>query len=561
MLAGVALGVARHLGVRLPDVALLSAWGAAVEVSVPADLASPRLVGRADQVLLDRGTRRGGGVFHTPPTLASHVVGWGLPRSLGPRTRVCDPAVGGGAFLLAAGDALVAGGADAAEVVRHDLVGVDLDPVAVAVTEVALCLWCGGAAVPAVETADALLREAGAWGDPFDLVATNPPFLGQLTRRTARSRSVATALRDRYGAAAGGYVDTASVFLLLGCDLVAPGGGVAMVLPRSFLAAGHATGVRRAVLAGATLERLWLPDDGAFDASVSVCVPVLRRDGDRRVRLARATGTPPVELAPTELDVDALAAAPSWAHLVAGPGAPPPVDAEVAGVLGDGCRVAADFRDEYYGLAPFVLDDVDGERGDEAFPPLVTSGLIDPARCLWGQRPVRYLRRRWDAPRVDLHRLRAESGLGRWATERLVPKVVVATQTRVLEAAVDPHGRWLPSTPVISVVPPPGRLWHAAAVLLSPVASAWAVLTYGGAARSAGAVKLSAGQVRAIPLPVDEAAWSVAAGHVRRASEAVDAGERRRSLHEAAAASTAAYGIEAGDELVAWWAARLPERP
>jgi hypothetical protein len=67
--------------------------------------------------------------------------------------------------------------------------------------------------------------------------------------------------------------------------------------------------------------------------------------------------------------------------------------------------------------------------------------------------------------------------------------------------------------------------------------------------------------VRTIPLPVDESAWSLAAGCVRRASATTDAEERRRALHDAAAASTAAYGVASGEDLVAWWLARLPERP
>lgn len=548
------LAVARHLGVRLPDLALLSAWGSPIEVAVPAAEASPWLVGAAGQALLDRDGRRRRGVFHTPPALVAPVVRWCLEGAR--PARVCDPAVGGGAFLLGVAEELAGGGEARASVVRR-LVGVDIDPVAAAATEAALCLWCGGEAVPDVSVADALLRDEGEWGEGFDLVVTNPPFLGQLARETARSRSASTSLLERYGPAAGGYADAATVFLLLGRSLVAPGGRVAMVLPRSFLSARSSGRARRRVLDGASLERLWLPDAGAFDASVSVCVAVLREGGPRRGSLARATGTPPVELEASVVDAGALAAAPTWSHLVFSGGGPPPCAPVVAGLLGEGCAVSAGFRDEYYGLAPFVVDDPGGDTDDDCFAPLVTSGTIDPARSLWGRRPVRYLKRHWVAPRVDVAALRAESGLGAWATGQLVPKVLLATQTRVLEAVVDDAGRWLPCTPVISVVPPPDRLWHAAAVLLSPVASAWAVRTYGGAGLSPGAIKLSAAQVRAIPLPVDGDAWARAAGEVRRASAVDDPVERLDALLAAAAASTEAYAVT-DDGLVDWWAGRLP---
>ena len=107
--------------------------------------------------------------------------------------------------------------------------------------------------------------------------------------------------------------------------------------------------------------------------------------------------------------------------------------------LGDIATFRADFRDQYYGLVGAVGDDVDG-------PPLVTSGLIDPGVCHWGSRPVRFAHHRYDAPRVDLARLSPE--MLRWATQRLVPKILVANQTRVIEAVVDREGAWLPGVAV-----------------------------------------------------------------------------------------------------------------
>ena len=49
-------------------------------------------------------------------------------------------------------------------------------------------------------------------------------------------------------------------------------------------------------------------------------------------------------------------------------------------VLGDLAAATAGFRDEFYGIAAAVGDGVDG-------PKLVTSGLIDPGVCRWGERP------------------------------------------------------------------------------------------------------------------------------------------------------------------------------
>ena len=38
-----------------------------------------------------------------------------------------------------------------------------------------------------------------------------------------------------------------------------------------------------------------------------------------------------------------------------------------------------------------------------------------------------------------------------WARRKLVPKVLVANQTRIVEAVADPEGAWLPGVPVSSL--------------------------------------------------------------------------------------------------------------
>jgi hypothetical protein len=88
---------------------------------------------------------------------------------------------------------------------------------------------------------------------------------------------------------------------------------------------------------------------------------------------------------------------------------PSPVVPDAAGpVLGDLAPFAVDFRDQYYGLVGAVSDDADG-------PPLVTSGLIEPGRCLWGERPVRFAKQRYTAPRVASTARRRASASGRTA--------------------------------------------------------------------------------------------------------------------------------------------------
>ncbi|HET6663646.1 MAG TPA: N-6 DNA methylase, partial [Acidimicrobiales bacterium] len=85
----------------------------------------------ARQALLARADRRSLGAHHTPPDLARRLVALALD-GLGPDAVVVDPACGGGAFLVAAAEALTAAGADPASVVGRQVRGVDLDPLAVA---------------------------------------------------------------------------------------------------------------------------------------------------------------------------------------------------------------------------------------------------------------------------------------------------------------------------------------------------------------------------------------------------------------------------------------------
>ncbi len=62
-----------------------------------------------------------------------------------------------------------------------------------------------------------------------------------------------------------------------------------------------------------------------------------------------------------------------------------------------------------------------------------------------GSASVRYAKRRFTAPVVEVDRLSPE--LQQWAAGRCVPKVMVATQTAVVEAVADPVDGGSPPSP------------------------------------------------------------------------------------------------------------------
>ncbi len=549
------------------------------------------LIGRVHEALIAPGGRRSRGAFYTPRDVAEGVVEsattrWRTPVT--PSTRVCDPACGGGAFLLAAGRFLESrqerlGPTTRSELVARSLYGVDVDPLAAAVADAALRLWVAEAGgVPGatnVSCADGLEVDHP---EPFDLVVGNPPFQGQLSRRTARSRDALEHLRERLGPIVHGYVDTAALFLASGLSMVGEGGRVALVQPSSFLVARDAARARHELAVGGELVALWWPGEALFDASVRVCVPVLERrqaagEPTRSpVVVARWVGPDRRGAPAVTVEPEDLRAARTWGQLVADLRGVPVVDLEGRGRLGEVAGATAGFRRQFYDLAPFVVDDPRStapteasertQRGtaqlDEAlWPRLVTSGLIDPALCLWGRREARFAGRRLAEPRVDMSRLVDEApALANWARARLVPKVLLATQTQVLEAAVDEAGTWWPSVPVVSVEPrDPGVLWHLCAVLLAPPVTAWAMARYAGSARSEGSVKLAASQVLAIPLPEHGEAWERAVAHVRAGAAAAQEGDGESwalALDAAGQAMCEAYGTT--DEVWHWWRSRRP---
>jgi SAM-dependent methyltransferase len=470
------------------------------------------------------GDRRRLGAWPTPPAIVSLVVehavtaDWMARQDAAHRPlHVLDPACGDGRFLAAARDRITELRAHTA--VR--LAGVDLDPVV---------LERAALAGAELRCADALALD---WPEAsVDLVVGNPPFLSQLAATTSRGG------RSRHGG--GPYADAAVEFLALAGRVVAPGGRIALVLPQSILASRDAAPVRAALDESCEMVWSWWSPRKWFDADVLVCAVVLERTRSSRPAPAgRSTGSGAV-----------------WSHVVTDAiGLPALPTLRTAGVVADRAALNANFRDEYYGLVGAVVESSTlGPDERVAAPPLVTSGLIDPGRCHWGERPVRFAKHTYVAPRVDLRRL--DGRMTAWARRKLVPKVLVANQTRIIEAVVDHAGAWLPGVPTTTVTPvatgddsDTGTRTSAvsvaelAAVLTSPVASLAAWHAAAGTGLSARNVRLGPSLLGGLPWPD---------GDLTEAVEAFDQGD----LLGCGRAVTRAYGVDDPDEverLLAWW--------
>jgi len=210
----------------------------------------------------ERNLRKRTGSYYTPEALTRVVASRAFDAlelvlgksGLGARPlSIVDPALGAGAFLLQAGREVVERtGRAASDVVQHELFGVDVSPLAVAVAEASLWLL---ADAPGLDLAEAgqHLREGDALcslaagqalgragvdfsellpddADGFDLVLGNPPWVAFAGRAT---QPLSPAMREHYRRsfrAFRGYPTLHALFVELGARL-APRGVVTLLIP------------------------------------------------------------------------------------------------------------------------------------------------------------------------------------------------------------------------------------------------------------------------------------------------------------------------------------------
>jgi hypothetical protein len=271
--------------------------------------------------------RKQTGTFFTPRALTATVVARALEplerriRASAHRAhdfvidyRVCDPAVGGGAFLIEVARALAArAGAHEASARRRAIVtcalyGVDLNPIALAVAEAALCLFVADPTLP-MEEAGRNLRVGDALvGAPdgavrstasersgaserhmdfvaqfpdvferggFDLIIGNPPWVAY----AGRAAQPLAAARKAYFAAhyttLKGYPTLHGLFVERALRL-APQGTVALVVPSPVADLQGYRAVRRAVRATHTpCEPMLEFGQDAFESVTQPCFALI----------------------------------------------------------------------------------------------------------------------------------------------------------------------------------------------------------------------------------------------------------------------------------------------
>ena len=535
----------------------------------PTGWADPWLVGAIHEQAASTAERKARGAWYTPRSVVEGLLVLATADGVAP-ANVVDPTCGGGAFLLAALDRLVELGVDPLEAMDR-VSGTDLDADAVLVSRWSMLLWLGGrlgANHPLVSElsslelrvnqGDALAevvsdeadRSGDSNGDDWPegvLVVGNPPFASPLKKGVVPT--TAAHYRAQRSDLLGPYADIAAAHLLRAVERAGAGSTVVLVQPQSILASRDTEALRDLLDREAPLQAMWAAREAVFDAGVRACAPVLRVGGEAPATVRLAHGP--------EVTVGAERAPQRWSEHATDALGAPSLPA-LTGVLADLVTATAGFRDEHYGLVEVCREAKVGEshgNGSDSAR-LVTVGAVDPLTTSWGRRPFRFGGKDWSRPMVE--RAGLSPKVTGWFDRQLAPKVLLATQTKLLEPVVDRRGDLMPATPLIAVHADPGDLDRVAAVLLAPPVVVWAWRRWFGAALTVDAVKLAARQVGELPLPADETAWAEAAAIVAT-SDPDDPTKAWDNTLAVAAIMTEAY--KASDDVLAWWRGRLKERP
>jgi hypothetical protein len=460
--------------------------------------ADPRLLGGVYAALLS--DKRERGAYYTPPAFARAVAHLLLPaedyRLVPPL--LCDPAVGGGSLLLAAGDVL-AGRGITESAILDSLHGGDSDPFAVKLAGISLWLWRGDPGVQLHEIAshfrvgDSLLNPA--WPDAtFDAVIANPPYESVFSG--AERKRYRTALQSAFVSASGSF-DLATLFVERAIRLLKPGGRCALIVPNKLLSADYGRTLRRWAGGQGRIVALLEPEAerGDFPAGVyPVGIVFEKGEGDPGINVYRGwspAGTPALIRRVSVSRSMTLPAEswsgplhPRWEAISAGLVRTTPLE-KVATVRA-GLTV-----DEAYRLRKSVVESQGGSDGYR----LVTSGAIRRYHSRWGTSSIRFLKASYQAPLIPQDAL----SVTRQAQAR-APKLILSGLGKTPQCAFDP-GVSLASVGTLIIYDSAWPL-HALCAILN---SAWTADLYwalfGGLALSGGYLRFGRRELEALPLP------------------------------------------------------------
>lgn len=235
--------------------------------------------------LIGEDVRKALSAYFTPPALAAATLA-AVSELADPaqELRILDPACGGGSFLVPTARLLIGrrimqgqAPAQACAEVLEQLRGIEIDAGLARISAALVKRMIQREWDIEVDTRDLVLCANALTATlpaTFDIAIGNPPY-SKVWRKGAED---AKALAGR--ADLGGHTNLYALFVIRTLDWLRPGGGLAFVLPTSFVAGPYFAGLREEILERAEVVRLDLHqqrEDLFLDATQDVCLLVLRR--------------------------------------------------------------------------------------------------------------------------------------------------------------------------------------------------------------------------------------------------------------------------------------------
>ncbi len=327
----------------------------------------------------------------------------------------------------------------------------------------------------------------------FDCVLGNPPFVNVIEGRLdERMKGFIRVTRGSVQGAA----DLAYYFVDLGLSLVLKANGwVGLVQPRGFLNAPGALELRAGLSRHNRSPRMVYvpPQSNLFSgAAVFVCLVAIGPSGVARVTMSEALDS-------AEWRVVQVADANWWAVVQGSCSGLTATPSATGDRIGDLYEVTASMTAaDAYEVKPFVRDDLEGPGLK-----LVTTGLIDPGKCMWSAVLCRYLGVDYAAPRID-----PEAPLPPSLQRRLIrarrPKVMVAGLSKRIECFLDEAGEYVGAVSTYTVLHPQddvAALKVLADFLLSESATAQFRIELGGNAMGGGNITMKKRFLQDLRLP------------------------------------------------------------
>jgi hypothetical protein len=275
----------------------------------------------------------------------------------------------------------------------------------------------------------------------FDAVVGNPPFVNAIEGAIARTvkRFLSFSRRQLTGTA-----DLAYYFLDLANDVASEAGTVGLIQPKTFLNTDSVMALRESLLRHRPPTLLYIPVGGDFfeGASAYVCIVTLQRRNECLVSDATSPDTAQWVHGTVVESNWWQAAQRILRHFN------PQADVPRVALETHFAVLASMTTADAYAVKPFI---VDGKESPHLR--LITTGLIDPGVCLWGDTPCRYLGDAYAFPTVRNASTMAGALVRRLDAARR-PKVLIAGLCNRMEAFVDTEAQCIGAVSTFSVFHP-----------------------------------------------------------------------------------------------------------